>query len=139
MNYFIQICIALKYIHERKILHRDLKLSNIFVTESNCAKIGDFGISKILEHTQDMALTRAGAPLYMAPEVCESKPYTLKADIWSLGVILYELCSLNVLNLFFCKLNSILMKLIIFFLWHIKLLDANMSLFLNFIQKNSKD
>lgn len=95
MNWFVQICMALTYIHERKILHRDIKLSNIYLTGDNLVKLGDFGISKVLNHTNDAAVTVVGTPYYMSPEVCESKPYSYKSDIWSLGCVLYELCTLK--------------------------------------------
>lgn len=86
---------ALKYIHANKILHRDIKSSNIFVTSNGFVKIGDFGISRVLEHTYDQANTVVGTPYYMSPEVCENKPYTFKSDVWALGCVLYELCTLK--------------------------------------------
>jgi len=58
-------------------------------------KLGDFAISKVLESTQDHAMTVQGTPYYMSPEVCQNKPYTQKSDIWALGCILYELCTLK--------------------------------------------
>ena len=58
--------------------------------------MGDFGISRVLDSTLDAANTMVGTPYYMAPEVCESKPYTFKSDIWALGCVLYELCTLKV-------------------------------------------
>ena len=82
---------ALEYVHGRKILHRDLKSQNIFLTANNTIKLGDFGISKVLENTCDQALTVQGTPYYMSPEVCQSKPYTYTSDVWALGCILYEL------------------------------------------------
>ena len=57
MNWFLQLCMALEYVHGRKILHRDLKSQNIFLTANNTIKLGDFGISKVLENTCDQALT----------------------------------------------------------------------------------
>ena len=58
-------------------------------------KLGDFGISRVLESTCEAAMTVVGTPYYMSPEVCESKPYTYKSDVWSLGCVLYELCALD--------------------------------------------
>lgn len=95
MHWFVQICLAMQYIHSKRILHRDLKTSNIFITGNNCLKIGDFGISKVLQGTLEAAMTVVGTPYYMSPEICQSKPYTLKSDIWALGCLLYELCTLE--------------------------------------------
>ena len=88
-----QLVSAIYYIHSLKIIHRDLKPSNIFITSDGRLKLGDFGISKLLEKTNDVALTQIGTPLYMCPEVCENHPYTNKSDIWSLGCIVYELAT----------------------------------------------
>jgi NIMA (never in mitosis gene a)-related kinase 1/4/5 len=95
LNWFIQISMALEYIHSKKILHRDIKASNIFLTGNNTVKLGDFGISRLLENTCDAANTVVGTPYYMSPEVWENKPYTYKSDIWALGWVLYELCALE--------------------------------------------
>ena len=57
MNWFVQLCLALDNVHSRKILHRDLKTQNIFLTKENTVKLGDFGISKVLESTCDHAMT----------------------------------------------------------------------------------
>lgn len=85
LNWFIQIAIALEYIHGRRVIHRDIKTSNIFLTGNGTVKLGDFGISKVLESTNEAAMTVVGTPYYMSPEVCESKPYTFKSDVWALG------------------------------------------------------
>lgn len=98
LNWFIQILMALEYIHKRKILHRDIKLSNIFLTKCGSVKIGDFGISKQLSTEVDKAHTLVGTPYYLSPEVCKNDPYTYKSDIWSLGCVLYELCTLEVIK-----------------------------------------
>jgi NIMA (never in mitosis gene a)-related kinase len=72
-----------------------LKPKNILLTKSNEVKIGDFGISKMLENTFDMAKTATGTPYYLSPEVCLGQRYDNKSDMWMLGCILYELCSLH--------------------------------------------
>jgi NIMA (never in mitosis gene a)-related kinase len=77
------------------MLHRDLKSQNVFLTANNTVKLGDFGISKVLENTNDVAMTVQGTPYYMSPEVCQSKPYDYKSDVWALGCILYELATLK--------------------------------------------
>jgi NIMA (never in mitosis gene a)-related kinase len=82
-------------VHSRKILHRDLKSQNVFLTRVNTVKLGDFGISKVLESTMAQANTVQGTPYYMSPEVCQNRPYTYQSDIWALGCILYELCTLK--------------------------------------------
>jgi len=68
-------------------------VQNVFLTRSNIIKLGDFGISRILEETLKMALTSIGTPYYMPPEVLENKPYSFPSDIWSLGCLLYQLCA----------------------------------------------
>ena len=87
---FIQISIGLYYIHSKKILHRDIKTLNIFLTKELNGKIGDLGVAKALEDT-DHAMTFIGTPYYVSPEMCQNKPYNEKSDIWALGCILYEL------------------------------------------------
>lgn len=96
LTYFAQICSGLKAIHDQKILHRDLKSKNIFLTEKNDVKIGDFGLSKNLLFTNDKAITTTGTPYYFSPEILNEEPYSFKSDIWSLGVLLYEMCKLKI-------------------------------------------
>jgi len=91
MRIFVQICLALKHVHEHNILHRDLKAQNIFLTSKGLVKLGDFGIAKVLDSTEDQARTQIGTPYYLSPEICESLPYGRQSDVWSLGVILFEL------------------------------------------------
>lgn len=95
LNWFVQICLALKHVHDRRILHRDIKSQNIFLTKGNNVKLGDFGIAKILKNTVDLAKTCIGTPYYLSPEICENKPYNNKSDIWALGCILYEMAALK--------------------------------------------
>ena len=91
---FIQMSIGLYYIHSKKIIHRDIKTLNIFLTKDLDAKIGDLGVAKILEDTNH-ANTFIGTPYYVSPEMCKNKPYNEKSDIWALGCILYELLTFN--------------------------------------------
>ncbi|MCJ1250194.1 G2-specific serine/threonine protein kinase [Trapelia coarctata] len=73
------------------ILHRDLKPDNVFLGADNSVKLGDFGLSKLMQ-SHDFASTYVGTPYYMSPEICAAEKYTLHSDIWSLGCIMYELC-----------------------------------------------
>ncbi|KAG1714753.1 Serine/threonine-protein kinase Nek5 [Nymphon striatum] len=113
MWYFVQIAFALRYIHSKNIIHRDLKAQNIFLAEHDIIKIGDFGISKRLTGSKDFASTAIGTPYYLPPEICQKKKYPFKSifktccfltynerygfgcDIWALGCVLYELSSLK--------------------------------------------
>ena len=79
----------------KNILHRDIKTQNIFITQSGILKLGDFGISRELSSTNAKAQTACGTPYFMPPEVCLGKPYDHKADVWAVGVILYEMITLK--------------------------------------------
>jgi NIMA (never in mitosis gene a)-related kinase len=95
MKWFVQVTMALQHIHSQKVLHRDLKPQNIFLTKGDVIKVGDFGISKLLDNTLDMAQTCVGTPYYLSPELCQDTPYNSKSDMWALGCLLYELCDLH--------------------------------------------
>ena len=76
----------------RPILHRDLKSSNVFLHNQQI-KVGDFGLSRVL--AESFANTLAGTPCYMSPEMLKGSKYNAKADIWSLGCIVYEMITLK--------------------------------------------
>jgi len=69
LDWFVQMALAIKHIHDNKILHRDLKTQNIFMTSNQEIKIGDFGIARVLQHTYDCAKTAIGTPYYLSPEI----------------------------------------------------------------------
>jgi len=90
---FLQIVLSLRHMHSKKILHRDLKSLNVFLDEANNAKVGDFGVAKVLSTQTNFARTIVGTPYYLSPELCEDKPYNEKSDVWAAGVVLYEMCT----------------------------------------------
>ncbi|XP_008570226.1 PREDICTED: serine/threonine-protein kinase Nek11 isoform X6 [Galeopterus variegatus] len=89
-----KIISALSQSTVRRILHRDLKSKNVFL-KNNLLKIGDFGVSRLLLGSCDMATTLTGTPHYMSPEALKHQGYDTKSDIWSLACILYEMCCMN--------------------------------------------
>jgi len=91
----VQLALGLQHIHNKKVLHRDLKTQNVFITKDNRVKIGDFGISKMLENTVQLAGTSLGTPYYLSPEICLGQKYDYKSDLWMLGCVLYEMCTLR--------------------------------------------
>uniref|UniRef100_A0A6I8N5T9 Serine/threonine-protein kinase Nek11 n=1 Tax=Ornithorhynchus anatinus TaxID=9258 RepID=A0A6I8N5T9_ORNAN len=94
LEWFIQLLLGVNYMHERRILHRDLKAKNMFL-KNNLLKIGDFGVSRLLMGSCDLATTFTGTPYYMSPEALKHQGYDTKSDIWSLACILYEMCCIN--------------------------------------------
>ena len=93
--WFLELCEVIKYLHQCHILHRDLKPLNIFLTIDNHIKLGDFGISKVLNSSKDLINSQVGTLFYMSPEVVNGDDYSYSCDIWSLGIILFELCLLK--------------------------------------------
>ncbi|XP_048338242.1 serine/threonine-protein kinase Nek4-like [Sphaerodactylus townsendi] len=100
-----------QYLHEKHILHRDLKTQNVFLTRSNIIKVGDLGIARVLENQYDMASTLIGTPYYMSPELFSNKPYNYKSDVWALGCCVYEMATLK--HAFNAKdMNSLVYRII---------------------------
>lgn len=92
-GYLIQIAQGLKHLHDNKIMHRDLKCANIFLMKNGLLKLGDLNVSKIVK--MGLVYTQTGTPYYASPEVWADKPYDYKSDIWSVGCVIYELCTLK--------------------------------------------
>uniref|UniRef100_A0A3B0MJJ5 non-specific serine/threonine protein kinase n=1 Tax=Theileria annulata TaxID=5874 RepID=A0A3B0MJJ5_THEAN len=91
--WLVQLLSALKFLHKRYTLHRDLKTLNILIDSNKNLKICDFGVSKSLNRTCDNASTLIGTPYYFSPELVNGLNYGFPSDIWALGCILYELCT----------------------------------------------
>ncbi|KAF8822284.1 NEK kinase [Cardiosporidium cionae] len=92
-QWLVQLALALQFLHKNKLLHRDLKSANIFLDSNNQIRLGDFGLSKHLANTLAKAKTFCGTPVYMAPE---HEYYGSAADIWALGVVMYEIATLRI-------------------------------------------
>ena len=93
-SYSIQMIEGLKALHDKKIMHRDIKSANIFlVKDKHQCKIGDMNVSKVIK--EKVLRTQTGTPYYASPEVWKDEPYSYKSDLWSIGCVIYELCALR--------------------------------------------
>lgn len=90
----VDICTALELCAERNVIHRDIKPQNIFINQFGHFKLGDFGIARKLENVTG-GLSQKGSPNYMAPEVAHSTQYDATVDLYSLGIVLYQLMNKN--------------------------------------------
>ncbi|CAH1102322.1 unnamed protein product [Psylliodes chrysocephalus] len=89
--YMKQIISGVHYLHHNRIIHRDLKLGNLFLNDDLIVKIGDFGLSAKIEYEGERRKTLCGTPNYVAPEILTNKGHSFEVDIWSLGCIMYAL------------------------------------------------
>eukprot|EP01059_Diplonema_ambulator_P013867 TRINITY_DN2455_c0_g4_i1.p1 TRINITY_DN2455_c0_g4~~TRINITY_DN2455_c0_g4_i1.p1 ORF type:complete len:737 (+),score=314.28 TRINITY_DN2455_c0_g4_i1:85-2295(+) len=92
-KWLVQMCAAMHYLHEQDFIHRDIKPTNIFFTKDDNVRLGDFGLSRRCEEA--CRKTIVGTPYYFAPELLLRQRYTNKVDLWGLGVVLLELCTLR--------------------------------------------
>lgn len=89
--YLRQIVLGCQYLHRNQVIHRDLKLGNLFLNEDLEVKIGDFGLATKVEYEGERKKTLCGTPNYIAPEVLSKKGHSFEVDVWSIGCIMYTL------------------------------------------------
>lgn len=89
--YIYQIIQGVKYLHDNRIIHRDLKLGNLFLNDMLHVKIGDFGLATRIEYEGERKKTLCGTPNYIAPEILTKKGHSYEVDIWSIGCVMYTL------------------------------------------------
>lgn len=95
-RYIFGMCHGLKAMHDKRILHRDMKSANVFLSTSGdqtIAKLGDFNVSKVAK--RGLCMTQTGTPYYASPEVWRDMPYDAKSDLWSLGCVIFEMVALK--------------------------------------------
>ena len=92
---FTQICSGLRHMHEGRIMHRDLKPLNVFISSGGALKLGDLGLSRYFSSKTLQVNSVVGTPYYMSPECIREQPYDWSSDVWSLGCLLYELITLR--------------------------------------------
>eukprot|EP00927_Polykrikos_kofoidii_P030245 TRINITY_DN26057_c0_g1_i1.p1 TRINITY_DN26057_c0_g1~~TRINITY_DN26057_c0_g1_i1.p1 ORF type:complete len:469 (+),score=68.76 TRINITY_DN26057_c0_g1_i1:79-1485(+) len=95
LRWFTQVALGVKYLHSRRILHRDLKNQNVFLSKHGDARIGDFGIALSTDRISLSEKMILGTPQYLSPEVYREVRYSFSSDVWGLGCILYELTALK--------------------------------------------
>ena len=95
LSWLGQLCLALRHLHRQRVLHRDVKSSNIFVCADGTLKLGDFGLARAMRQQQEALHSRVGSILYVSPEICNNSPYGAASDVWSLGCVLYEMACLS--------------------------------------------
>lgn len=94
-RYFSQVCAALKHMHMNRIMHRDVKPSNVFITRDKMVKLGDLGLARFFSPKSVAARSLVGTPYYMSPERVMEQEYEYSSDVWSAGCLLYEMAALH--------------------------------------------
>jgi serine/threonine-protein kinase len=89
----VQVASGLQYAHERRVVHRDVKTANLFLTRERVVKIMDFGLAKVVEEVRRSSTVIGGTPYYMAPEQAAGEPVDHRADLYAFGATLFELVS----------------------------------------------
>jgi NIMA (never in mitosis gene a)-related kinase len=97
VRWVTELTSAVQHVHSRRILHRDIKTANIFLTDDADPHVllGDFGVSRAFSTETNLAETMCGTPYYLSPELVRGTPYAEPSDVWALGVILFELLALD--------------------------------------------
>lgn len=94
-RYFSQVCAALKHMHMKRIMHRDVKPANVFITSDGRVKLGDLGLGRFFNPSSVAANSLVGTPYYMSPERIQQLEYDFRSDVWSAGCLLYEMAALQ--------------------------------------------
>ena len=94
-DYFQQTAAGLQYLHSKNIIHRDVKSMNIFLTDDGQIKLGDLGVSRLMEDDRAAEMSRVGTPMYFAPELIKREAYDYRVDVWSLGCLVYTIMQLQ--------------------------------------------
>lgn len=94
-RYFSQVCAALKHMHMKRIMHRDVKPANVFITSDGRVKLGDLGLGRFFNPSSVAANSLVGTPYYMSPERIQHLEYDFRSDVWSAGCLLYEMAALQ--------------------------------------------
>mmetsp|Transcript_24118 Transcript_24118/g.67132 ORF Transcript_24118/g.67132 Transcript_24118/m.67132 type:complete len:386 (-) Transcript_24118:348-1505(-) len=94
-KFLLQVGTGLQWLHSNRILHRDIKPLNVFLTAREDARIGDLGVARMLDKDSTFAKTLIGTPFYLSPEVCNQQAYNDRSDVWAYGCVIYETCALK--------------------------------------------